>query len=81
MLPGESCEAFIQQIRDRVDDAEVEIEPKLAFQSRTSPADTPLFRAIERVAAEREIALYFTEAELCSFEPTISKWTRGVDES
>ena len=32
-------------------------------------------------AAQREIALYFTEDELCDFEPTISPWMRAVDES
>lgn len=31
-------------------------------------------------SAAREIALYFTEAELCGYEPTITKWMRAADE-
>ena len=32
-------------------------------------------------AAQREIALYFSNAELCSYEPTINEWMRAADES
>jgi nucleoside-diphosphate kinase len=32
-------------------------------------------------AAEREIALYFSDAELCDDDPTISRWLRASDES
>jgi nucleoside-diphosphate kinase len=32
-------------------------------------------------AAAREIALYFEDAELCEFQPTIARWLRAVDES
>jgi nucleoside-diphosphate kinase len=32
-------------------------------------------------AAAREIALYFKPEEICSYEPTISKWLRAGDES
>ena len=32
-------------------------------------------------AAQREIALYFSDAELCSYEPTINEWMRAADES
>jgi nucleoside-diphosphate kinase len=31
-------------------------------------------------SAAREIALYFGEGELCSYEPTISRWLRAADE-
>ncbi len=31
-------------------------------------------------AAAREIALYFTAAELCAHEPTITPWLRAADE-
>jgi nucleoside-diphosphate kinase len=31
-------------------------------------------------AAAREIALYFKDAELCAYEPTIAKWSRASDE-
>jgi nucleoside-diphosphate kinase len=32
-------------------------------------------------AAQREIALYFQEGELCGYEPTITPWLRAPDES
>jgi nucleoside-diphosphate kinase len=32
-------------------------------------------------ASKREIALYFRDEELCSYEPTIVPWTRASDES
>ena len=32
-------------------------------------------------ASKREIALYFRDDELCSYEPTITPWTRASDES
>jgi nucleoside-diphosphate kinase len=32
-------------------------------------------------AAKREIALYFREEELCSYEPTLRPWLRAADES
>jgi acetylornithine deacetylase/succinyl-diaminopimelate desuccinylase-like protein len=50
LLPGERCEDFTQGIRAVVADPEVEITPILSFPSRSSPADTELFAAIERVA-------------------------------
>ena len=31
-------------------------------------------------AAQREIALYFSADELCSYEPTLTAWMRAVDE-
>lgn len=31
-------------------------------------------------AAQREIALYFREAEICAYEPAIALWQRAVDE-
>ena len=32
-------------------------------------------------AAVREIALYFDDAEICDYEPTITPWMRASDES
>lgn len=32
-------------------------------------------------AAKREIAIYFKDSEICSYEPTISPWLRAADES
>ena len=31
-------------------------------------------------AAQREIALYFTPAEICAYQPTITPWLRAGDE-
>ena len=51
LLPGESCATFTNQIRSILADPGIEVEPLLSFPSRSSSPDTPLFRAIERVAA------------------------------
>jgi len=32
-------------------------------------------------AARREIALYFRDAEICAYEPTITPWLRASDEA
>ena len=50
LLPGESCEDFAGAVKDVIADPAVEVETLLSFPSRSSPADTPLFAAIERVA-------------------------------
>lgn len=52
LLPGGACEDFTEAIREVIADPEVTIQPLLAFPSRSSPSDTPLFAAIERVAAQ-----------------------------
>jgi len=50
LLPGESCEHFTEEIRARVADPGIAVEPLLSFTARSSPTETPLFRAIEKVA-------------------------------
>lgn len=51
LLPGETCADFRSQIIDVIDDPRIEVDTLLAFDSgSTSPADTALFRAIQRVA-------------------------------
>ncbi|MDE0886682.1 MAG: M20/M25/M40 family metallo-hydrolase [Myxococcota bacterium] len=50
LLPGESCEDFAGAVRDVIADPAVEVETLLSFPSRSSPVDTPLFEAIQRVA-------------------------------
>jgi acetylornithine deacetylase/succinyl-diaminopimelate desuccinylase-like protein len=52
LLPGEQCEAFVEQVRLAVADPGVSVEPILAFPSRSAPPDTDLFRAIRDVAAK-----------------------------
>jgi acetylornithine deacetylase/succinyl-diaminopimelate desuccinylase-like protein len=51
LLPGGNCATFTNQIRSILADPGIEVEPLLSFPSRSSSRDTPLFRAIERVAA------------------------------
>lgn len=54
LLPGESCEDFASQLREIVDDPGISFDTLLSFPTRSSPIDTDLFRAIERVAAEAD---------------------------
>lgn len=56
LLPGESCEAFAASIEALIDEPSIEIEILLRFPSRASSADTPLYRAIEQVAASQDPA-------------------------
>ncbi len=56
LLPGESCEAFASSIEALIDEPSIEIEILLRFPSRASSADTPLYRAIEQVAASQDPA-------------------------
>jgi acetylornithine deacetylase/succinyl-diaminopimelate desuccinylase-like protein len=52
LLPGEQCDAFVEQIRLTVADPGVTVDPILSFPSRSAPAETPLFEAVRAVAAE-----------------------------
>ncbi|HXV35538.1 MAG TPA: M20/M25/M40 family metallo-hydrolase [Myxococcota bacterium] len=51
LLPGERCERFIERVELAVADPGIQVEPLLSFGSRSSDDDTPLFAAIEAVAA------------------------------
>lgn len=51
LLPGESCAEFIEEIRRTVEDPQITLRPLLSFESRSSPIDTDLFRAIQAAAA------------------------------
>lgn len=52
LLPGESCNAFLDRLRLVIDDPAVQVQSLLAFEPLGSPARTKLFDAIETVAAE-----------------------------
>jgi acetylornithine deacetylase/succinyl-diaminopimelate desuccinylase-like protein len=52
LLPGESCEQFVDGLRRATSDPGIRVERLLSFPSRSSPVDTPLFRAIQASAAE-----------------------------
>ena len=54
LLPGESCESFLKLIERTLADPRLTVESILAFDNRTSPADTPLYQAIERVAEQTD---------------------------
>lgn len=54
LLPGESCEQFRDALVEVIDDRGVEVGIILSFPSRSSSANTRLFRAIERVAAQTD---------------------------
>jgi acetylornithine deacetylase/succinyl-diaminopimelate desuccinylase-like protein len=50
LLPGESCEAFIDNLRRVIGDPQVTLKPLMSFEAGSSPIETALFRAIETVA-------------------------------
>lgn len=54
LLPGERCEDFVRAIEDVIGDPLVQVDTLLAFPSRSSPSDTALFQAIERVARRQD---------------------------
>ncbi len=54
LLPGERCEDFAHSIANVVANESVSVETLLAFPARSSPIDTHLYRAIERVAARED---------------------------
>ena len=54
LLPGEDPERFVATLTEIVDDPQVEVSVLLNFPAAASEADTPLFRAIAAVAAQRE---------------------------
>jgi acetylornithine deacetylase/succinyl-diaminopimelate desuccinylase-like protein len=54
LLPGESCERFTEQVRELVADPGIAIEPLLSFDTPSSSTDTPLYAAIEAIAARSD---------------------------
>lgn len=52
LLPGEDCSDFVHTLQEAIGDPSIRVEPFLAFTTSSSPVDSPLFRAIETVAAE-----------------------------
>lgn len=56
LLPGERCDAFARTLIEVIDDPSVEVREILSFSTRASSPETPLFRAIEQLAARQEPA-------------------------
>ncbi len=54
LLPGESCSDFSASLANLIDETSIEIEEILSFPAAASSADTPLYRAIESLAARAE---------------------------
>ena len=54
LLPGASCDRFTQRVREVIADPGITVEPLLAFDARSSSADTPLYAAIEAIAARSD---------------------------
>jgi acetylornithine deacetylase/succinyl-diaminopimelate desuccinylase-like protein len=52
LLPGESAEAFIRQLRAVVDDERVEISPIYASEAPASPLQSALYNVVEEVVRE-----------------------------
>lgn len=75
LLPGRSCEAFRERVTKRIDDPSVELETLLSFQSRPSPIETPLYRAIERAAEASDSPSRVVPRVIAGF--TDAHWFRG----
>ena len=54
LLPGESCEAFTDQVRAALGDPGLGVEPLLNFDARSSAIETPLYAAIETITAKSD---------------------------
>jgi len=51
---GESCERFTRRVEDAIADPGISTEVLLSFEEHSSSADTPLFAAIETIAAKSD---------------------------
>ncbi|MGD8862192.1 MAG: M20/M25/M40 family metallo-hydrolase [Myxococcales bacterium] len=54
LLPGQQPAAVIEELRRVIAEPAVEIETLLSWQAHSASRDTPLFRAIESLARERD---------------------------
>jgi acetylornithine deacetylase/succinyl-diaminopimelate desuccinylase-like protein len=94
LLPGETCDDFLELVERTIADRRLRVETILVFSSNTSPSDTPLFQAIARVAKETDPeavvvprvnagfsdAHYFREAGLTAYG-FVPRWLRPEDAS
>jgi acetylornithine deacetylase/succinyl-diaminopimelate desuccinylase-like protein len=53
LLPGERCEDFADSLQQLIAQPSIDVEEILSFPARASSIETPLFQAIEDVAADR----------------------------
>lgn len=76
ILPDRPAEVFIQDIRDLLVGAGVEVEVLMAFTPAVSSTDTELYRAIEHVVAEQHPGARVVPAVMTGF--TDSHFTRDL---
>lgn len=76
LLPGERCDEFLEGLRDVVADPNIRIDPILSFESKSSPADTALFDAIERVARRIDPGALVVARVIAGF--TDAHWFRDL---
>ena len=76
LLPGESCNAFLDGLRLVIDDPAVQVQSLLAFEPLASPARTELFDAIETVAAEVDPGALVVPRVIAGF--TDAHWFREL---
>lgn len=76
LLPGESCNAFLDGLRLVIDDPAVQVQSLLAFEPLASPARTKLFGAIETVAAEVDPGALVVPRVIAGF--TDAHWFREL---
>jgi carboxypeptidase PM20D1 len=70
LLPGESCERFTQRVQEAIADPGISTEVLLSFGDHSSSAATPLYAAIEAIAARSDppghtapsVSIGFTDA-------------------
>lgn len=79
LLPGEDPEAFLAEIRRRVDDASIAIEPVAAYRAATeSPLDSDLMRAIERARARHSPGAVLAPTMLTGWTESATLRTLGI---
>jgi acetylornithine deacetylase/succinyl-diaminopimelate desuccinylase-like protein len=76
LVPGESCPAFVDRMAGAIDDPTVELTIALDFPAAASPIDTPLMRAIERVAERSRPEGFVVPRVISGF--TDAHWFRAV---
>ncbi len=54
LVPGETCELFSWRVEEAIADPHIHTEILLSFETGSSPTDTPLYAAMESVAARSD---------------------------
>ncbi len=79
LLPGESCSEFRSEIVDVIGDPRIEVETLLAFDTgSSSPVDTELFRAVQRVAGRLDPSAVVVPRAIAGFTDAHYFRTLGI---